>query len=114
MASFCHIKNGEGGKMIRSELIRRLSAKQSHLSIKEVDMASRLLLEIMEQKIVSGHRIEIRGFGSFSVHRRPARWGRNPRTGDKVFVESKHIPHFRQGKSLHDRLNRQSRSIAMK
>ena len=91
--------------MKRSELIQRLHDSQSRLSAKDVELASRLLLETLGHALSSGKRIEIRGFGSFDLHLRPARWGRNPKTGEKVFVASKHVPHFKQGKNLHHRLN---------
>jgi len=91
--------------MKRSELIQRLYASQSHLSAKDVELASRLLLETLGHTLAAGNRIEIRGFGSFGLLLRPSRWGRNPKTGEKVFVSSKHVPHFKQGKNLHHRLN---------
>jgi len=91
--------------MTKSELIELLAAEQNHLAYKDVELAVRLLLEQMSNSLASGERIEIRGFGSFSLHYRPPRIGRNPKTGDSVALAGKHVPHFKPGKELRDRVN---------
>lgn len=89
----------------KSELIEALSKKQSHLAYKDVELAVKCLLEHMSEALASGERIEIRGFGSFTLHYRPPRLGRNPKTGDSVALTSKYVPHFKPGKELRDRVN---------
>ncbi len=91
--------------MTKSELIEILAAKNSHLNNKDVELAVKSLLEQMSQALATGQRIEIRGFGSFSLHYRPPRIGRNPKTGDSVALASKHVPHFKPGKELRERVN---------
>jgi len=91
--------------MTKSELIERLVAKQSQLSIKDVELAVKTMLEHMSQTLAAGERIEIRGFGSFSLHFRAPRVGRNPKTGEAVELAGKNVPHFKPGKELRDRVN---------
>lgn len=91
--------------MTKSELIEYLSKKQNHLAYKDVELAVKSLLEQMSQSLAMGQRIEIRGFGSFSLHFRPPRVGRNPKTGDSVSLPGKHVPHFKPGKELRERVN---------
>ena len=91
--------------MIKSELIEILARRQSHLKAEDVDLAVKALLEMMGGALASGERIEIRGFGSFSLHYRPPRLGRNPKTGDSVALPGKHVPHFKPGKELREKLN---------
>ena len=91
--------------MTKSDLIEVLATKQSHLAYKDVELAIRYILEQMSHSLASGDRIEIRGFGSFSLHYRPPRMGRNPKTGDAVALAAKHVPHFKPGKELRDRVN---------
>lgn len=91
--------------MTRSELIDRLTSIQSHLPAKLVEEAVKEIFEHMSETLVGGERIEIRGFGSFSLHYRAPRLGRNPKTGEKVELESKYVPHFKPGKELRDRVN---------
>jgi integration host factor subunit beta len=91
--------------MTKSELIEILSRQQAHLKSDDVDMAVKTLLEMMSNALTQGERIEIRGFGSFSLHYRPPRLGRNPKTGDSVALPGKHVPHFKPGKELRDRVN---------
>jgi integration host factor subunit beta len=91
--------------MTKSELIEALSRRQAHLKADDVDMAVKTLLEQMSGALSSGERIEIRGFGSFSLHFRPPRIGRNPKTGDSVALPGKHVPHFKPGKELRERVN---------
>ncbi len=91
--------------MTKSELIELLAAKNSHLNHKDVELAVKSLLEQMSQSLSTGQRIEIRGFGSFSLHYRPPRMGRNPKTGDAVALAAKYVPHFKPGKELRERVN---------
>ena len=91
--------------MTKSELIEILAAKNSHLSNKDIELTVKGLLEQMSMALSSGQRIEIRGFGSFSLHYRPPRLGRNPKTGDSVALAAKHVPHFKPGKELRERVN---------
>lgn len=89
----------------KTELIESLSRKQNHLAYKDVELAVKSLLEKMSNTLALGQRIEIRGFGSFSLHFRPPRIGRNPKTGDSVSLAGKHVPHFKPGKELRERVN---------
>jgi integration host factor subunit beta len=91
--------------MTKSELIELITAKQQHLPAKDVELAVKQLLEIMGDALAAGERIEIRGFGSFSLHFRPPRQGRNPKTGEAVALAGKYVPHFKPGKDLRDRVN---------
>lgn len=90
--------------MTKSELIEALAAKQVHLRTDDVDMAVKTLLEQMSATLAAGERIEIRGFGSFSLHYRPARIGRNPKTGESLALPGKHVPHFKPGKELREQV----------
>ena len=91
--------------MTKSELIEILAQKQKQLAFKDVELAVKTMLEHMAQNLANGDRIEIRGFGSFSLHYRPPRVGRNPKTGDSVTLEAKHVPHFKPGKEMRERVN---------
>ncbi|GAA4495517.1 integration host factor subunit beta [Pseudaeromonas paramecii] len=91
--------------MTKSDLIERLASKQLHLSAKEVEAAIREILEQMASTLQVGERIEIRGFGSFSLHYRAPRVGRNLKTGEKVELQGKSVPHFKPGKELRERVN---------
>ncbi|RCU52814.1 MULTISPECIES: integration host factor subunit beta [Corallincola] len=91
--------------MTKSDLIERLATTQTHLSAKEVESAIKEILEQMAATLEEGERIEIRGFGSFSLHYRAPRVGRNPKTGDSVTLSGKSVPHFKPGKELRDRVN---------
>ncbi|MDY6992501.1 MAG: integration host factor subunit beta [Pseudomonadota bacterium] len=91
--------------MTKSELIEAIALKQTQLAQKDIDLAVKTLLEHMAQSLADGERIEIRGFGSFSLHYRPPRIGRNPKTGDAVSLPAKYVPHFKPGKELRDRVN---------
>ena len=100
--------------LTKSDLIDNLSRNQGHLAYKDVELAVKSLLEMMSNALSNGDRIEIRGFGSFSLHYRPPRIGRNPKTGDSVALAAKHVPHFKPGKELRERVNegfRRSREI---
>jgi integration host factor subunit beta len=89
----------------KSELIDRIVGKQTQLSAKDVELAVKAILEYMSQTLENGGRIEIRGFGSFSLHYRVPRIGRNPKTGTPVALAGKYVPHFKPGKELRDRVN---------
>ncbi|QIZ76609.1 integration host factor subunit beta [Ferrimonas lipolytica] len=91
--------------MTKSELIERLASKQSHLSCKDVEGAIKEMIEQMAGALENGDRIEIRGFGSFSLHYRAPRVGRNPKTGQSVELNGKYVPHFKPGKELRERVN---------
>lgn len=96
--------------MTKSELIEKLAQKQQHLSQADVDLAVRTIIEQMSAALARGERIEIRGFGSFSLHFRPPRIGRNPKTGEAVALPGKYVPHFKPGKELRERVNAFARS----
>ncbi|MEC7875273.1 MAG: integration host factor subunit beta [Pseudomonadota bacterium] len=91
--------------MTKSELIEVLSRKQSQLAYKDIELAVKTVLEYMSSSLSNGERIEIRGFGSFSLHFRPARSGRNPKSGEPVALPAKYVPHFKPGKELRERVN---------
>ena len=91
--------------MIKSELIAKLASENPHLSHKDVERVVGVILEEMIKALESGGRVELRGFGAFSVRPRDARMGRNPRTGETVPVKDKHVPFFKSGKELRERLN---------
>jgi integration host factor subunit beta len=92
-------------EMTKSELIELIASRQTQLSAKDVELAVKTILEHMSQTLSSGERIEIRGFGSFSLHYREPRRGRNPKTGDAVELTGKYVPHFKPGKELRERVN---------
>ncbi|UDG79970.1 integration host factor subunit beta [Candidatus Steffania adelgidicola] len=91
--------------MTKSELIERLAGQQANIQTTMVEEVVKEMLEYMATKLANGERIEIRGFGSFSLHYRAPRIGRNPKTGAKVKLEGKYVPHFKPGKELRDRAN---------
>lgn len=91
--------------MTKSELIDLLAQRQKHLTYKDVEFAVKTMIEQMAQNLATGERIEIRGFGSFSLHFRPPRLGRNPKTGESVPLVGKYVPHFKPGKELRERVN---------
>ena len=97
--------------MTKSELIELLAARQLHLKSDDVDMAVKTVLEQMSAALSSGERIEIRGFGSFALNYRPPRVGRNPKSGDKVEVPEKWVPHFKAGKELRERVDGSLESV---
>ena len=92
-------------EMTKSELINALAAKQPQLDYRDVELAVKELLEQMSGALAAGERIEVRGFGSFSLHYRPPRIGRNPKTGAAVHVPDKFVPHFKPGKELRERVD---------
>jgi len=89
----------------KSELIEILACKRSDIPYRDVEQAVKTMLEQMSESLAGGDRIEIRGFGSFSLHFRPPRVGRNPKTGDAVALTGKYVPHFKPGKELRERVN---------
>ena len=91
--------------MTKSELIERIAEQQTQLSTKDVELAVKSILEHMSNALSTGDRIEIRGFGSFSLHHRAPRMGRNPKTGESVKLPGKYVPHFKPGKELRERVN---------
>lgn len=91
--------------MTKSELIETLAQQHAHVPVKDVENAVKEILEQMAGSLSSSDRIEIRGFGSFSLHYRAPRTGRNPKTGETVGLDGKHVPHFKPGKELRDRVN---------
>ncbi len=91
--------------MTKSELIEKLSARIGQLSPKDAELAVKTMLDAMSETLSSGNRIEIRGFGSFVLNFRPPRTGRNPKTGERVHVPHKFVPHFKAGKELRERVD---------
>ena len=91
--------------MTKSELIEILAQKQIQLAYKDVELAVKTMIDHMGTTLANGERIEIRGFGSFSLHYRPPRVGRNPKTGDSVELAAKYVPHFKPGKEMRERVN---------
>ena len=100
--------------MGKSELIQRMTERQDNLPLKDVELSVNHLLEVMSETLSNGDRIEIRGFGSFNLHYRPPRRAHNPKTGERVFTEAKHTPHFKPGKELRDRVNESRATTAIK
>ena len=91
--------------MTKSELIARLAERFPQLVAKDADFAIKMMLDAMSEALVRGDRIEIRGFGSFALNYRPPRVGRNPKSGEKVSVPAKWVPHFKAGKELRERVD---------
>jgi integration host factor subunit beta len=89
----------------KSELIEKIAQKQGHLQHKDIELSVKSMIEQMSHALSSGERIEIRGFGSFSLHFRPPRIGRNPKSGENVTLSEKYVPHFKPGKELRERVN---------
>jgi len=94
-----------GQGMIKSELVARLTERYPHLYHRDVERIVSTVLDKITDALAAGHRVELRGFGAFSVKTRPSRLGRNPRTGEPVAVDEKRAPFFRTGKELRERLN---------
>ena len=93
--------------MTKSELIARLAERNPRLVARDADEAVNTMLDAMTEALSTGQRIEIRGFGSFALNYRPPRVGRNPKSGDRVQVPAKHVPHFKAGKELRERVDGQ-------
>lgn len=92
--------------MTRSELIQKLSDRHRQLSATDIDMVAKTLLDAIGESLTLGRRVEVRGFGSFHLHGRPARMGRNPKTGERVQVPAKKVPAFKPGKELRERVDK--------
>jgi integration host factor subunit beta len=101
------LARGGGKSMIKSELVQRIAAQNPHLYQRDVENIVNAILGEIVAALARGDRVELRGFGAFSVKHRPARTGRNPRTGAHVSVEQKSVPFFKTGKEMRERLNRQ-------
>lgn len=98
--------------MTKSELIEALAASYPQLAVRDMDLAVKTMLDAMTDALSQGQRIEIRGFGSFSLSQRAPRVGRNPKTGEQVEVPGKRVPHFKAGKELRERVDFVFKSIA--
>ena len=97
--------------MTRSDLVEELAARFSQLTHRDAELAVKTLLDAMGDTLVRGNRIEIRGFGSFSINRRPPRMGRNPRSGEKVAIPEKRVPHFKPGKALREAVDAKTEEL---
>jgi len=93
--------------MTKSELIERITERHPELSSRDIELAVKTILDTMSQALSQGDRIEIRGFGSFSLHFRNPRVGRNPKTGESVNLKGKYVPHFKPGKELREQVNQE-------
>jgi integration host factor subunit beta len=91
--------------MTRSDLVEALAARFAQLGQRDAELAVKAILEAMTDALIQGQRIEVRGFGSFSVNHRPARLGRNPRSGESVAIPDKRVPHFKPGKALREQVD---------
>ena len=91
--------------MIKSELVQRIAERNNHLYLRDVENIVNAILDEITSALSRGDRVELRGFGAFSVKKRDARLGRNPRTGENVEVEEKVVPFFKTGKEMRERLN---------
>ncbi len=99
--------------MIKSELITNLSSKLQNIPEKDIAQSVNLIIDAMSSSLSEGKRIEIRGFGSFSLHYRPPRNAHNPKTGDKVVTVAKYSPHFKPGKALRERVNSSRENVSI-
>ena len=97
--------------MTKSDLIARLAERFPQLVAKDADFAVKMILDALSEALLKGDRIEIRGFGSFSLNYRPPRVGRNPKSGDKVRVPEKWVPHFKAGKELRERVDKSIEAV---
>ena len=100
--------------MTRSDLIEELAASFVKLTHHDAEYAIKKILDTMSDALARGHRIEIRGFGSFSINRRPPRMGRNPRSGDSVAIPEKRVPHFKPGKALREAVDVKTQALRVK
>lgn len=99
------LERSDSSTITRSELVERLAQAFPQLLPRDVELAVKTLLDTMSQALADGKRIELRGFGSFVMHHRPPRQGRNPKSGEAVMVPEKHVPHFKPGKELRERVD---------
>jgi len=93
--------------MTRSDLVNQLAERFTQITVQDTEYAVKTVLDAMSDALARGHRIEIRGFGSFSISRRPPRMGRNPRSGEQVTIPEKLVPHFKPGKALREAVDKQ-------
>jgi integration host factor subunit beta len=93
--------------MTRSDIVQALADKFGQLNQRDAEFAVKAILDAMSEALARGHRIEIRGVGSFSINRRPPRMGRNPRSGESVAIPEKRVPHFKPGKALREAVDAQ-------
>ena len=98
--------------MTRSDLVEELANRFGQLTHRDAEYAVKTILDAVSDALVRGHRIEIRGFGSFSVNRRPPRMGRNPRSGESVAIPEKRVPHFKPGKALREAVDARTQILA--
>lgn len=89
----------------KSLLVEQLAAKSKHMALKDIELGVKIVLESMIETMAQGKRVEVRGFGSFSLHYHKPRIGRNPKTGDPVSLKGKYVPHFKPGKEMRERVN---------
>ena len=92
--------------MTRSDLVAQLAERFTQITVRDTEFAVKTVLDAMSDALARGHRIEIRGFGSFSINRRPPRMGRNPRSGESVHIPEKRVPHFKPGKALREAVDK--------
>ena len=97
--------------MTRSDLVEELAARFGQLTQRDAEYAVKTILDAVSDALVRGHRIEIRGFGSFSVNRRPPRMGRNPRSGEAVHIPEKRVPHFKPGEALRETVDQRTAEL---
>jgi len=97
--------------MTRSDLVEELANRFPQLTQKDAESAVKAILDAMSQALVRGHRIEIRGFGSFTINRRPPRMGRNTRSGESVAIPEKRVPHFKPGKALREAVDQRTQAL---
>jgi len=97
--------------MTRSDLVEELAARFPQLTQKDAESAVKAILDAMSEAMERGHRIEIRGFGSFTINRRPPRMGRNPRSGESVAIPEKRVPHFKPGKALREAVDTRTEAL---
>ena len=97
--------------MTRSDLVEKLAVRFSQLTHRDAKYAVKTILDALSESLVRGHRVEIRGFGSFSVNRRPPRMGRNPRSGESVAISEKRVPHFKPGKALREAVDARTEEL---
>ncbi|MFM8624749.1 MAG: integration host factor subunit beta [Betaproteobacteria bacterium] len=97
--------------MTRSDLVEELASRFPQLTQKDAESAVKAILDAMGEAMVRGHRIEIRGFGSFTINRRPPRIGRNPRSGESVAIPEKRVPHFKPGKALREAVDARTEAL---
>jgi integration host factor subunit beta len=97
--------------MTRSDLVEELANRFAQLTHKDAESAVKAILDAIGQAMVRGHRIEIRGFGSFTINRRPPRIGRNPRSGESVAIPEKRVPHFKPGKALREAVDERTQAL---